>query len=369
MDSENPATENNQEYKVLGIMSGTSLDGLDLAFCSFRIQNGTYTFRIEQASTIPYSAEWQLRLSGLVNASGLELTQAHTDLGLYIGTEARKFIDAHHLKPDLIASHGHTIFHQPQKGFSLQIGDGYPLMLSSGCRVVNDFRSLDVALGGQGAPLVPVGDALLFAEYDFCLNIGGIANVSARHQQQRIAYDICPANMVLNYLSRQAGRDYDEGGKMAAAGQLHKGLLEELNRLEYYQQSFPKSLGYEWVAAEVFPLLEKYSLPAEDILHTFCHHIARQVHNALRPLAGDGPMRLLATGGGAYNTYLIGLMKQELASLDIALVVPDNDLVEYKEALVFALLGILRMRGETNCLASVTGASRDSCGGIIYELK
>lgn len=373
MVSQKASPENTQEYKVLGIMSGTSLDGLDLAFCRFRLQKGTYTFAIEQASTIPYSVEWQERLSGLVNASGQELSQAHTDLGAYIGSEARKFMDTHHLQPELIASHGHTIFHQPQKGFSLQIGAGYPLMLASGCRVVNDFRSLDVALGGQGAPLVPIGDALLFGDYDFCLNLGGIANVSAAYQQQHIAYDICPANMVLNYLSRQKGLDYDEGGKLAAGGQLHNPLLQALNQLDYYQQPFPKSLGYEWVAAEIFPLLEKYELTPEDTLHTFCHHIAMQVHHALKPLVlkapgASGQKSLLATGGGAFNTYLCELMQQALDPLGIKLVVPEKKLVEYKEALVFALLGVLRIRQENNCLASVTGASRDNCGGVVYNV-
>lgn len=368
MISGTPSSSNIQEYKVLGIMSGTSLDGLDLAYCLFRVEDGTYSFTIEKATTISYPPDWQQRLSSLVNASGMELTQAHTELGKYIGTEARKFMDTHQLQPELIASHGHTIFHQPQKGFSLQIGDGYSLMLSSGCTVVNDFRSLDVALGGQGAPLVPVGDELLFGQYDFCLNIGGIANVSARHRQQRIAYDICPANMILNHLSKQTGREYDEGGKLAAGGQLHLPLLEQLDGLAYYRQPFPKSLGYEWVAEQVFPILEQYRLSPADALHTFCHHIARQLRNALAPLAGGQNMSLLVTGGGAYNDFLIERMRQELAPLDISLIVPEKNIIEYKEALVFALLGVLRLRKETNCLASVTGARRDSCSGQLYEI-
>lgn len=368
MIAEKSSPSNIQDYKVLGIMSGTSLDGLDLAYCLFKVKGGTYSFSIEKATTIPYPANWLERLEGLVNATGLELTRAHTDLGRYIGTEARKFTDLHQLQPDLIASHGHTVFHQPQNGFSLQIGDGYSLMVAGGCPVINDFRSLDVALGGQGAPLVPVGDELLFGQYDFCLNIGGIANVSARHGQQRIAYDICPANMVLNHLSRQAGMEYDEGGKLGASGQLHPSLLEELDALAYYRQSFPKSLGYEWVAEQVFPLLEKHALSPADALHTFCHHIARQLRNALAPLADQQHMNLLATGGGAYNHFLIELMRQELVPSGISLIVPEKSIIEYKEALVFALLGVLRLRKEVNCLASVTGARRDSCSGQLYEI-
>lgn len=368
MSPETSSSSNIQEYKVVGMMSGTSLDGLDLAYCLFRVKDGHYSFSIEKATTVPYPADWQQRLGRLVNASGMELSQAHIELGRYMGREVRKFINTHQLQPDLVASHGHTIFHQPQKGFSLQIGDGYALMLNSGCLVINDFRSLDVALGGQGAPLVPIGDELLFSQYDICLNLGGIANVSARHRQQRIAYDICPANMVLNHLSRQLSREYDEGGKLAAGGTLQPRLLEQLNELAYYRQLFPKSLGYEWVAEEVFPLLENQPVSPADLLHTFCHHIARQLRNALEPLAGKQDMSLLATGGGAYNDFLIALMRQELAPLNISVVVPEKDIIEYKEALVFALLGVLRLRKEVNCLASVTGASRDSCSGQVFEI-
>lgn len=367
MAPETSSFSNIQEYKVVGMMSGTSLDGLDIAYCLFQVKDGRYFFSIEKATTVPYPADWQQRLGRLVNASGIELSQAHIDLGRYMGSEVKKFIHMHQLQPDLLASHGHTIFHQPQKGFSLQIGDGYALMLNSGCRVINNFRSLDIALGGQGAPLVPIGDELLFGRYDFCLNIGGIANVSARHGQQRIAYDICPANMVLNQLSRQLGKEYDEGGKLAAGGTLQPRLLEQLNQLEYYRLPFPKSLGYEWVAEQVFPLLENQPVSYADLLHTFCHHIAQQLRNALKPLAGKQKMSLLATGGGAYNDFLIGLMRQELTPLNITVVVPEKDIIEYKEALVFALLGVLRLRKEVNCLASVTGASRDSCSGQVYE--
>ncbi len=362
------SSDKKESYQVIGAMSGTSLDGLDLAYCQFERSAHGYAFCIKEATTIPYPVSWQQKLGTLVNASALELQEAHIELGRYMGQEVKKFIDRHALQPDLLSSHGHTIFHQPAKGFSLQIGDGYQLMLHSGCRVVNDFRSLDVALGGQGAPLVPIGDELLFSEYDFCLNLGGIANVSARSGTQRLAFDICPVNMVLNHLANQQGLSFDEGGKLAASGSLDPALLEELDSLDFYRQEGPKSLGYEWVAAVVFPLLRESSPVTAKLLHTFCHHIARQIARSLQALAqASKKQKLLITGGGAYNNFLISLLRAALKPLNIEVIIPDNQLVEFKEALVFAFLGVLRIRQEVNCLASVTGARQDSCGGILYE--
>lgn len=356
-----------KSYRAIGLMSGTSLDGLDLACCLLQPSAKGYDYRIEKAVTVPYPAHWQERLPELVRASALQLQEAHIQLGRYMGEEVRKFIDSHSLRPDLVCSHGHTIFHQPARGFSLQIGDGYQLMLHSGCRVVNDFRSLDVALGGQGAPLVPIGDELLFGEYDFCLNLGGIANVSARSGGRRVAFDICPANMVLNSLARQKGKAYDEGGQLASAGREDTALLEELNKLDFYRQSGPKSLGYEWVSSTVFPLLQSSPLSTPDLLHTFCRHIAGQIRLALQPFSSLETKQLLLTGGGAYNRFLARLIGEELSPLNIEVIIPARQLVEFKEALVFALLGVLRIRQEVNCLASVTGARHDSCGGILYE--
>ncbi|WP_017730308.1 anhydro-N-acetylmuramic acid kinase [Nafulsella turpanensis] len=359
--------ETTASYTVLGVMSGTSLDGLDLACCHLEKQGNGYQFHIQQATTIPYSAAWQHTLGTLVHSSALELQEAHINLGRYIGQEVRKFMEQHQLKPELVSSHGHTIFHQPQKGFSLQIGDGYHIMVESGCPVANDFRSLDIALGGQGAPLVPVGDELLFGTYDFCLNLGGIANVSARRQGKRVAFDICPVNMVLNYLAKREGQAYDAGGEMAAKGKKDDALLQKLNSLDFYRQEGPKSLGYEWVNAAVFPMLESATLSTNDLLHTFCLHIAEQLYLALLPLAPVvQKQKLLLTGGGAFNTFLIDLLKEKLEPLNIMVVVPERQIIEYKEALIFALLGVLRLRGEINCLASVTGARRNSCGGQLY---
>lgn len=354
-------------YKVVGIMSGTSLDGLDLAYCIFKAENGRYSFSIDKAVTIPYPEAWQQRLSGLVSASALEITEANTDLGTFIGAKVAAFLDMYQLEPDFIASHGHTIFHQPHKGFSLQIGSGYHIMVESGLKVINDFRSLDVALGGQGAPLVPIGDELLFGEFDFCLNLGGIANISARQEDQRLAFDVCPANMVLNLLAQRNGKPYDAAGAMASSGKLIPELLTKLDQLDFYNKPAPKSLGYEWVAANIFPLLRESASSTEDLLHTFCVHMARQLTASLAPFATEKPQGLLVTGGGAYNTFFVHLLEQELSPYNIRVSVPDKLIVEFKEALIFAFLGVLRIRKEVNCLSSVTGARRDSCSGQIFE--
>jgi anhydro-N-acetylmuramic acid kinase len=231
--------------------------------------------------------------------------------------------------------------------------------------VVYDFRSGDVALGGQGAPLVPIGDKLLFPEYDFCLNLGGFANISYEYKGRRIAYDICPVNIVMNAIAERSGKAYDENGDMAREGMLSHYLLTELNQLGFYKMppDSPKSLGKEWVIKNINPLLEQYDLADNDLLHTFCEHIAYQVGKSLK---GKSKGKLLITGGGAYNSYLLDRMKEHITH-DIVL--PAKTTIEYKEALLFAFLGVLRTRNEVYCLKSVTGASRDSSGGVIADWK
>ena len=266
---------------------------------------------------------------------------------------------------DFVSSHGHTVFHQPEKRLTYQIGSGQELANLCGFRVVADFRSLDVSLGGQGAPLVPIGDQLLFPQYDFCLNLGGIANASFQVDGQRVAYDISPANMLLNHLSVQIGQAYDKAGEVAKSGKLNKRLLEQLNALAYYQQPYPKSLGYEWFIQKVVPLVEASAISKPDKLCTSVHHIAAQISRDLIRQSPDSKSKLLATGGGAKNTFLIETLQNYLGEA-IKVVVPEASIVDFKEAMVFAFMGVRKMRNEINCLKSVTGASRDSSSGVIY---
>ena len=346
---------------ILGLMSGTSLDGIDLALCDIN----EHGYRILAAETVPYSVEWRQRLSTLDGASAYEYALANVELGHHYGKVISRFLKGRE-RPEAIASHGHTIFHQPHLGLTTQIGDGDAIAAETGLPVVSNFRTLDVALGGQGAPLVPIGDELLFGGYDACLNLGGIANISYRAGGKRIAYDICPCNMALNRLAAMLGYPYDAEGANARSGEVHTCLLHELDALEYYAVTEPKSLGKEWFVGQFWPLVKEFvgfvpSLPrVRDALATVTSHIAIQI---ARVVEHQQIKTLLVTGGGAWNSYLLEIMGKYCPEVKIT--VPDALIVNYKEALVFALLGYLRLTGKVNTLASVTGAKFDSIGGNI----
>ena len=352
-------------YSVIGLMSGTSLDGLDMAHCLFTKQGEKWLFSLEKSHSIVYPDSLRERLKKSVDLSSVELLLLNNEFGKWSGEHVRQFISHHGIKVDFVASHGHTVFHQPEKGLTYQIGAGQELANSCGERVVCDFRSLDVSLGGQGAPLVPVGDQSLFEEYDFCLNLGGIGNVSFDKDGVRVAYDIGPVNMLLNHLTTRVGKPYDKHGETARSGSLDENLLNQLNHLDYYQLPFPKSLGYEWFCDEVIPLIDKNPSGIPDKLCTATHHIAFQIFKGVTAYCEDLPARLLATGGGAKNDFLIEKLQQFVADR-VKIVIPEPKIVDFKEAIVFAFMGVKRVRKEINCLKSVTGASADSSGGVVY---
>lgn len=349
-----------QKTLVLGLMSGTSLDGVDLALCAFSQQAGKPQFKILKAKTIAYSTEWKNRLEGAKNLPAEEYFALHAQYGKFLGQCVNRFLKQSATKPMAIATHGHTIFHQPRRGFSTQLGCGATLAATSGITTVCDFRSLDVALGGQGAPLVPIGDALLFNAYDACLNLGGIANISYTHQKKRLAYDVCGANMLLNHLSALSGKDYDKGGKMAASGKLIPDLLKALNQLPFFTQKGARSLGREWFEQDVLPLFKLSENTVEDLLATSCEHIAQVLSKELNKLPQKA---VLVTGGGAFNTHLMDLLREKTKC---RIVIPDKQTVAFKEAIIFAFLGYLRLQEKTNTLASVTGAQHNSVGGAVY---
>jgi len=346
------------KYTAIGLMSGTSLDGVDIACCRFEYKAGKWEYDIIDATTVEYSDVWKNRLANSMKSDAESLALLNVEYGHYLGKIANDFIIKGSFKPDIISSHGHTVFHQPEKKLTLQIGDGAAISAGTGIPTVCDFRSKDVALGGQGAPLVPVGDRMLFAEYDYCVNIGGIANISYEENGKRLAFDICPANMALNYLSEKLGQKYDEGGKTAASGKTDTNLLSELDSLEYYSLNPPKSLGKEWVFDSFISIIEKYSIPVEDMLNTVTEHIAGQISAKLQK-----PGKALITGGGANNTFLINRIKEKSKT---GIVIPDRTLIDYKEALIFAFMGVLRWRNEINVFSSVTGATKDHSGGAVY---
>ena len=346
---------------IIGLMSGTSLDGLDVALCSFEQDASALRWQLLAAETYAYDDEWTRRLSLLDAASAYDYALTHVQLGHYFGQRVNQFLAAHPLPVDALASHGHTIFHQPQLLLTSQIGDGNAIAAETALPVVSNFRALDVALGGQGAPLVPVGDRLLFPDYEACLNLGGFSNISFEDGAGlRRAFDISPCNFALNALARRTGVAYDRDGLLAASGRVDEVLLAQMDALEYYRRPLPKSLGKEWYLASFAPLLDNAGVGVADLLRTVVEHVARQVAKVLEERHIHS---LLVTGGGARNSFLMSRIAALSPHCRVS--VPESDIVDYKEAIIFALLGYLCLTGQVNAYASVTGASSDSSGGEV----
>lgn len=350
------------EYKVIAVMSGTSLDGIDIIYASYKYGED-WKFKIHKSETIKYSKRWTLILSQLVNKSIDELHDIDKAYSEYLAHVILDFINKNKLKIiDFIASHGHTALHQPEKGLTLQIGNQQTLADILNEKVICDFRVQDVEFGGQGAPLVPIGDRLLFNDYHYCLNLGGFANISFELKDERIAYDICPVNIVLNHYVSKLNLEYDDKGQLASKGNINEDLLFQLNKLNFYNQKPPKSLGLEWVESNIFPLIDSFNLEIEDILRTYVEHVSIQISKVLE----QEKTKVLITGGGVYNDFLINRIHHFSKS---EIVVPGNEIIEFKEALIFGLLGVLKERNEINCLKSVTGAEQNHSSGKILIPK
>jgi anhydro-N-acetylmuramic acid kinase len=342
-------------------MSGTSLDGVDLAHINFEIKNGKWSYKIFECDTISYSNEMISKLKNGIHFSSIELSELNIEYTNLLGNIISEFIAKNNISNlDAVCSHGHTILHQPENDFTLQIGNLPEIAKITNQKVVCNFRVQDVLLGGQGAPLVPIGDKILFSEFDYCLNLGGFSNISFEENNERIAFDISPVNTVLNFYANTFGLDYDDKGKISESGNISLELFDELNKLEFYQKSYPKSLGFEFVQEIILPLLENYPISAEDKMRTFTEHIAIQIGKILQTKTG----KLLISGGGVYNDFLIDRIKNHLPKTEI--IIPDEKTIKFKEALIFALLGVLKLRNEVNVLASVTGAKQNHSSGEVF---
>ena len=357
---------------IIGLMSGTSLDGLDMCYTRFWLERsgkpeGKWKYEIIRAEDESYPDELKRKLATAQSMNAEEYALLHSDYGIYLGQRVRAFIERTGARPHYIASHGSTVFHQPAIRFTAQIGSGAGIAAESGVDCICDFRTTDVALHGQGAPLVPIGDRHLFYEYDYCLNLGGFSNISSEAVEERngksvairVAYDISPVNYVLNHYTRSIGKDYDRDGLMARNGKICRELLERLNSLDFYKMKGPKSLGREWVESQVLPLIDSYAISMEDKLSTFCEHVAMQI---ARHIKGG---KVLLTGGGALNLYLVERMQANAPQCKY--VVPDRQTVNFKEALIFAFLGALYVADMPNCMSSVTGAAYNCIGGALYK--
>ncbi|WP_242696242.1 anhydro-N-acetylmuramic acid kinase [Longitalea luteola] len=357
-------------------MSGSSLDGLDIAFVEFHESAGKWQYEIKAADCYPYSEEWVKKLKNAIHLNALDYHLLHTEYGHYIGEQVNAFIARHHLQyqVQLIACHGHTTFHVPAKKMTGQLGDGAAIAAVTGINVVSDLRAMDIALGGQGAPIVPIGEKFLLGNYAFFLNLGGIANISYNHPEKYIAFDVCPANRVMNMLAHDAGKPFDEGGQIAASGKLQEGLLTMLNDQEYYSMPYPKSLANDFGTDVLYPLIKSSGVSTRDAMRTMVEHIARQISQAIlnmlqelpQPADAGAPVKLLATGGGAHNHFLMERLQAVLTPAGVEVEQTDKILIDFKEALIMALIGVLRWREENNVLASVTGASRSSIGGAVW---
>lgn len=342
--------------KVLGIMSGTSMDGADLALCRVESDGARWTASVQVAETFPYDEKWRVRLSQLRYQNADIYVKTDVFYGRYLGELVNAFIKKTGETPDLVASHGHTIFHNPDGLITSQIGDGATLNATCGIPVVSNFRRADVALGGQGAPLAGLGDEILFPEYDVCLNLGGFSNISASLEGKRVAFDVSPCNIVLNRIARELGQAYDQDGMIAESGQIIYPLLERLDAVPFYSKTGPKSLGREWINREFWHIVRDFDQePAADRMKTLVVHIARQIGAAVSNILPDhgAGRKILATGGGAHNLTLIDHLRAET---EADVVVPDALTVDYKEALIFALLGAMRVKNRTNTLNTATGA-------------
>ena len=356
-------------YRAIGIMSGSSVDGLDIAFTEFTETGGNWNYEILAADCIEYTPEWKQQLLNVCNLSALDYQLLHTAYGRLIGQQINEFIEKYqlHHKVQLIGSHGHTSFHLPALKTTAQIGDGAAIAAETKLAVVSDLRALDIACGGQGAPIVPIGEKLLFSNYNYFLNLGGIANISINTLEKYIAFDVCAANRVLNMLAYETGFNYDDEGKLAASGKINEALLEQLNALDYYHQPYPKSLPNSFGTDQVFPIIKNANLPIEVALRTYTEHICIQLSNAIsiqQPATIN--QQLLVTGGGAFNKFLVNRLSEMLAKKNINVIIPDEKIIQFKEALIMGLIAVLRWREEANTIASVTGASQASIGGALW---
>jgi len=365
-------------YKAIGVMSGSSLDGLDIAFVEFQENAGKWNYEIGQADCYAYNEKWLEKLRSATSLKSVDYQLLHVEYGHYVGEQINRFIEQNklHYQVALVASHGHTTFHIPSKKMTAQLGDGAAIAAETQLPVISDLRALDLAFGGQGAPIVPIGEKWLLGDFDFFLNLGGIANVSFKSETY-LAFDICAANRVLNMLVSNEGKEYDNKGEMAESGELNLELLQKLNGLDYYSQPYPKSLANDFGTDTVYPMIIETGCKIKDALRTYVEHIVMQIKRSITNLVNNKHQtipkesirinrKLLATGGGAFNIFLVNRLSEELRQLQIEVVVPDEKLIQYKEAMIMAFMGVLRWRQEYNVISSVTGASRDSIGGALW---
>lgn len=362
------------KYKVIGLMSGSSLDGLDIAFATYEtLESGMITYDLHISETIEFTEKWQSRLLHLTTADALNFAKTNTYFGHYMGELVNNFINKYQIKPDFIASHGHTIFHYPENRITVQIGDGAALAAITNCTVINNFRTHDIAINGEGTPLAPIADKYLFSGYDFYLNIGGIANISCEANGRFVAFDIGAANQIFNPLANLKGLPYDDNGDIARSGMVNLELLAAVNENPFFAADYPKSLDNTWVKRQILPLYLMEEDSIENRLNTACEQLAQQTAAAIQQIIKQEKLpqkevfKIFVTGGGAFNGYLMERTEAVCNEFfPTKIILPKREIIEFKEALLIGLLGVLRYENRVNVLSSVTGAKRDTVGGAIW---
>jgi len=353
-------------YKVIGLMSGTSLDGVDLCYAHFVHKNKKWSYQIIACQTIEYPNELTEKLLITTHSSAEQLFILDKQLGVFFSEVINGFIEKHKIernKIDAICSHGHTVFHQPDKQISVQIGCGATIARHTQLPTIANFRQKDVLYGGQGAPLVPIGDLMLFSNVaDSFLNIGGFANFSTiKNNEITVASDICPVNNLINYYARQQGKHYDKNGEIAKNAIVSTTLLDKLNNLSIYKQETMPSLGWEWVEKIVIPIVDNFPVSIAEKIATITKHAITQIANRLNECHSKS---ILVTGGGALNTFLIDELKKSVTG---NIICASQQLINFKEALVFGFLGVLFLENVPNCVHTVTGATKSVIGGVLYS--
>ena len=361
-------------HHIIGLMSGSSLDGLDIAFCRFEFdespQKGKIEWQIVTSTTIPYPSEWQTRLRQTISMSAKDLLEIDAELGRWMGIEVKKFIQEKNLDIDLVASHGHTVFHYPEKGYSLQIGHGNHLAENCELPVLYDFRMADIAANGQGAPLAPVVDEWLFPEYNFFLNLGGIANIACHTKEGFVGYDVIGANQTLDALAGKLGMPFDKGGQIAEQGIINGKLFDLIQQIDFFDEDYPKSLDNQWVVKNITQPFLAYGETIPNKMATMVELIAQNIGkeiNQLIPLAKGKKHQMLVTGGGAHNTFLMNRIRYYCDNT-LEIIIPPKEIINGKESLLIALLGLLNLYDIPNSSPSVTGANRNTVGGILASL-
>ncbi|MBW8686545.1 anhydro-N-acetylmuramic acid kinase [Chitinophaga rhizophila] len=358
-------------YNVIGVTSGTSLAGLDIAFAVLTEVRGKWTYEIKAAERLAYTPEWEEKLGKAAEMPARDYMLLNSEYGHFIGQAVNQFITQHQLdhKVHFIASHGHTAFHVPAQKMTAQLGDGAAIAALTGISVISDLRAMDIALGGKGGPVLPVAEQLLFPDYHYRVNLAENATLAAQSEGQLIAFDICPCNYVLDTLAGMLGRAFDDEGKLAAGGVTDQRLLDTLNGLAFYSQKYPRTLAAKFGTGTILPMIQQHQLSTQGKLNTYTHHIAAQVAAAVQQLQAPqegASNNLLLTGGGTKNAYLVQAIREAVQPLNINVTVQEEP---FRNALMVALLGALRWRQESNAFASVTGAEKDSVGGALWAVE